>query len=354
LVSVRRIVFATQKLDAGHRNLASIVGLVDELSRRVSEVAVIADAGTLEGRPDNVTLRTFGAPRRAARLARFVGAVRAELASGADALVAHQIPVYAIAAAPFARGVPILLWYSHWKPHLPLRLSERVCAAVLSADSRSFPLHSGKVRAIGQAVDLSLFPPAPLHGQPGRLRVLALGRYSEAKGLPTIVESVAAARAAGEDVTLVLRGTASPGAEERHKAYLAELVGRLGIEEHVDLGGPVPHAELSGLFAGVDVLVNNMRAGAADRVGYEAAASCLPILASNPIYDELVAGIEPALLFARERAEELTGRLAAIAALSPEERRRIGSTLRERVEQRHSVRSWVDGLLAAVEEAARQ
>jgi glycosyltransferase involved in cell wall biosynthesis len=344
-----RIVFATQKLDPEHRILAPTLDLVDELARRVDEVAVIADDGTLDGRPANVTLRTFGARGRAARLARFAGAVRAELAPGADAFVAHQVPLYAIAAAPFARGVPILLWYSHWKAHLPLRLSERVCAAVLSADTRSFPLRSAKVRPIGQAVEMSRFPAQPPHGEIGRLRALALGRYSPAKGLPTIVEAVAAARAAGVDVSLALRGTASPGMEERHKAELAGLVRRLGLEEHVELGGPLPHAELPELFATVDVLVNNMRAGAADKAGYEAAASSLPLLASNPVYDDLAAGIEPPLLFARESPEELAERLAAVAALSPEERRRIGQTLRDRVEDRHSVRSWVDGLLAAVE-----
>jgi glycosyltransferase involved in cell wall biosynthesis len=115
----------------------------------------------------------------------------------------------------------------------------------------------------------------------------------------------------------------------------------------------VPRAELPGLFAQSDVLVNNTRAGSADKSTFEAAFSCLPVLASNPVYDELVAGIEPPLLFAPDRADELAERLAAVAALPPEARWRIGSALRERVEAGHSVRSWVDGLLAAVDEARR-
>ena len=36
------------------------------------------------------------------------------------------------------------------------------------------------------------------------------------------------------------------------------------------------------LLAEADALVNNMRAGATDKVVYEAAATCLPVLGSNP------------------------------------------------------------------------
>ena len=51
---------------------------------------------------------------------------------------------------------------------------------------------------------------------------------------------------------------------------------------------PVPRSEIPALFATHDALVNNMRAGAPDKVVYEAAAACLPVLASNPIFDELL------------------------------------------------------------------
>ncbi len=50
----------------------------------------------------------------------------------------------------------------------------------------------------------------------------------------------------------------------------------------------MPRAEIPALFAQSHVLVNNMRAGAPDKVVYEAAASCLPVLASNPVFDDLL------------------------------------------------------------------
>jgi hypothetical protein len=87
------------------------------------------------------------------------------------------------------------------------------------------------------------------------------------------------------------------------------------------------------------VLINNMRAGAPDKVVYEAAASCLPVLASNPVFDDLL----PAeLRFDRDDPESLAERLRSL-----DPRRR--PELREIVRERHSVEHWADGLLATVD-----
>ena len=97
-------------------------------------------------------------------------------------------------------------------------------------------------------------------------------------------------------------------------------------------------------FATHDALVNNMRAGAPDKVVYEAAASCLPVLASNPIFDEL---LDPEQRFARWDASGLADRIRTVAALSAEERAVLGHKLRERVAAGHSVQSWARGILGA-------
>ena len=110
------------------------------------------------------------------------------------------------------------------------------------------------------------------------------------------------------------------------------------------IGDPVPRAEIPALLATHDALVNNMRAGAPDKVVYEAAAACLPVLASNPIFDELLA---PEQRFTRWDPGSLADRIRALAAMSPEERAALGHTLRERVAASHSVQSWARGILDA-------
>ena len=108
------------------------------------------------------------------------------------------------------------------------------------------------------------------------------------------------------------------------------------------LGHAVLRSEVPGLLARADVLVNNMRAGATDKVVYEACASCTPAIASNPAFDSL---LPDELRFGREDPRSLADSLLALGARPAEERAGLGRTLRDRVAAEHSVergrtRSW--------------
>jgi len=329
---VRRLVFVTQHVDPGHPALAATVPMIAALARRVDEVVVMGFSARPESLPENARFHSFEAPLKPLRGLRFAGVLARELHAARVAVLAHMCPIYAVLAAPLARprGIPVLLWYTHWRATQTLRLAARASTAVLSVDARSFPLPSPKVRAIGHGIDVEEFPcrSAPRHDG---LRLLALGRTSRAKGLPVVAE---AARLAG--ATLEVRGPSLTPEERSHRAELE----RLGVS----VEAPVPRAEVPALFAQVDALVNNMRAGAPDKVVYEAAASCTPVFASNPVFDRL---LPEELRFNRDRPEELAARLEAFAALPVEERERLGRRLRERVEREHSVDSWADRVVQA-------
>jgi glycosyltransferase involved in cell wall biosynthesis len=329
---MRRLVFLTQSVDPDHPVLAATIPKIRALAERVDEVVVLAQSGGRAGLPANVEVRTFGAPSRVQRVWRF----ERELARAlpADAVVAHMIPAYVLLAAPLVRPrrTPLVLWYTHWKASSALSAATRLATAIVSVDRRSFPLASPKVRPIGHGIDVSEFSCTDRTGRAG-LRALVLGRYSPAKGIETILRAVQQV----EGAEVQLHGVALNDLERRHRSYLE----RLGIP----LGDAVPRTQVPELFARSDVLVNNMEAGAPDKVVYEAAAACLPVLASNPVFDELFDGYP--LLFERDSPESLAERLRWFARLEGNERAEIGRTLRERVAQRHSAGTWADGILAA-------
>src|SRR6476646_5061507 len=329
---MRRLVFLTQSVDPAHPVLAATIPKIRALAERVDEVVVLAQSGGGDGLPGNVQVRTFGAPSRAQRVWRF----ERELARAlpADAVVAHMIPAYVVLAAPMvrARRTPLLLWYTHWKASSTLRAAARLATAIVSVDRRSFPLASPKVRPIGHGIDVTEFACTDRTGRSG-LQALVLGRYSPAKGIETILRAVQ--QVDGTEVQL--HGVALNGLERRHRTDLEKL--------GIPLGDAVPRTQVPELFARSDLLVNNMEAGAPDKVVYEAAAACLPVLASNPVFDELFDGYP--LLFERDSAESLADRLRWFAGLDEGERAEIGRTLRERVALRHSVDTWAEGILAA-------
>jgi glycosyltransferase involved in cell wall biosynthesis len=347
-----RLLFVTQRVDPDDPVLAATIPKLRALAERVDELSVLAQRAEAGALPAEIGVRTFDAPTRLGRAARFERGLVAELRRRPDAVVAHMIPLYAILAAPLARplGARVVLWYTHWNAHPLLRVAERVANAITSVDRRSFPLASAKVRAIGHGIDVGDFPCRTVGGsRNGSLRLLALGRYSPAKGLDVVLLGVRLALDEGLDVRLAAHGPAGNALERGHREELGRLVSELALDERVRLEPPVRRTELPALFGEADLLVNNMRAGAPDKVVYEAAAGCLPVLASNPVFDELFDGLEARLEFARERPDELAERLRAFAALEPLARAELGRALRARVAERHSVESWADGIVAAAE-----
>ena len=347
---MRRLVFVTQTVDPADPILAATIPKLAALAARVDVLDVIAQRAAPAELPDNVRVREFGAPGRLGRGRRFAAALLGAVKRRPDAIVCHMIPLYAILAAPLARPrrIRVVLWYTHWNATWKLRVAERVSDAVVSVDRRSFPLRSDKVRAIGHGIDLADFPCRAEEASPnGALRLLALGRYSPAKGLDVVLRGVRRCLDDGLDVRLTAHGPTASGLEREHRAELGGLVAELDLAGRVRLEEAVPRRELPALFAQADLLVNNMRAGAPDKVVYEACAGCLPTVASNPVFDELFAGLEPGLGFPRERPDELAERLQAFAALDPSARAGLGRELRARVAARHSVDSWADGILEA-------
>jgi glycosyltransferase involved in cell wall biosynthesis len=334
---MRRLVFLTQRVDPDDPVLAATIPKIRALAERVDEVVVLAQsAAPANGLPENVRVRTFGSSRRLGRALLFERELRRSLP--ADAVVAHMIPVYVLLSAPLVRPrrIPLLLWFTHWKRSRTLDAAALAATRIVSVDRRSFPIDSAKVRPIGHGIDVSEFPcvepdPCPT------LRLLVLGRYSPAKGIPTILRAVEEARSGGLEVDVELHGTASNELERAHRGELDAL--------GFPLGDAVPRSELPQLFSRSDALVNNMEAGAPDKVVYEAAASCLPVLASNPVFDELFEGYE--LGFDRDDPASLAERLRWLAGLGAVERRELGRTLRERVVSRHSVDTWADGIIEA-------
>src|SRR5438552_13458066 len=210
-----RLVFVTQRVDSQHPALAATIPKIRALAERVDELVVLAQSGSPDELPAGLELHTFDAASRVRRGMTFERALARALP--ADAVVAHMVPLYVVLAAPLVRPrrIPLVLWFTHWKASRLLRLAERLSTAVVSVDRRSFPLESAKVRAIGHGIDVSEFPCIPARDR-RPFRALVLGRYSPAKGLPTILEAVRSL----DGVELTVHGAALNEAERAHRREL--------------------------------------------------------------------------------------------------------------------------------------
>ena len=330
-----KLVVVTQQVDPESPVLGATVGKLRALAARVDELVVVADSAVEGALPGNCRVRTFRSRLRAGRGVRFESALARELGGRPRpaAVLAHMCPIYAVLAAPVARplGTRVMLWFTHWRRSRLLAAAERASNVVLSVDPRTFPLPSRKLVAIGHGIDIADLPCAERAGR-DELTLLALGRTSPAKGLETMLRAVALV----PHVRLRVIGPSLTEEERVHRIALERLVIDLQLLDRVDIRPPVPRHTVPGLFGEVDALVNDMRPGATDKVVYEAAATCLPVLASNPAFDTL---LPPELRFEHGDADGLA---LAIVGLLDRDRNALGRRLREVVVREHSVETWAD------------
>jgi glycosyltransferase involved in cell wall biosynthesis len=331
-----RLVVVTQEVDPASPVLGATVAKLRALAERVDELVVLADSAVEGALPDNCRVRPFRARLRAGRGLRFESALARELGRRPRpaAVLAHMCPIYAVLAAPVARplGVRVMLWFTHWRKSRLLATAERLSTTVLSVDHRTFPLSSRKLVAIGHGIDVSDLHCVERPTRDNELTLLALGRTSPSKGLETIVRAVALV----PGVRLLVIGPSTTEEERLHKIALERLVIDLGLLDRVDIRHAVPRHTVPGLFGEVDALVNDMRAGATDKVVYEAAATCMPVLASNPAFDTL---LPPELRFP---SGDVDGLALSIVGLLGVDRTALGRSLREIVVREHSVETWAD------------
>ena len=250
------------------------------------------------GRRARRALRHRGAGRRAGERARARvrradagcsaarGSTRAlarELRPRPIGVVAHMVPLYAVLAAPLVRPLAHparALVHALEGPRGRARGREASARRSSSVDARSFPLASQKVHAIGHGIDVAEFAcaDAPRRRAAARARARPLLAGEGARDDPARGAALAGVARRGARLRRDVRGrtSASSSGSRASSASTPSSAARCRARE-------VP-----ALFARSHVLVNNMRAGAPDKVVYEAAASCLPVLASNPVFDDLL------------------------------------------------------------------
>jgi glycosyltransferase involved in cell wall biosynthesis len=167
--------------------------------------------------------------------------------------------------------------------------------------------------------------------------ILFVGELRALKGIDVLIEAVAALRDRGGGApTLLIVGS---GPDE---AALRQQVGALGLAPSTTFSPPLP---IRTAFAMGRVMVVPSRAESLPYVVLEAAAAGVPLVATRVGGIPEIFGEQADRLVAPGDYGALAGALAQILARSDPERRAEAAALRERVRDRFSLDTMVDGVL---------
>jgi glycosyltransferase involved in cell wall biosynthesis len=351
----------TQKVDLDDDVLGFTHTWVNKLAERVAHLHVLAlSVGRHELR-ENVTLYSMGKERGAGRWRRLVNFTRVVaplvLRRRVQVVFVHMVPLYAILAAPWTKlaRVPMVMWYAHGHVSYTLKIAHRLVERVVSSTAEGFRLPSAKLVIVGQGIDTDIFKPAEGARPERPFTVLSVGRISPVKDYETLIEAadVLVNQQGWRDLRFVVVGDAGTPEQVAYRERLLAEVQQQGLVGHFEFTGAVPHSGVAQYHQQADLFVNLSHTDSLDKAVLEAMACGIPVLTCNEAFEDLLGGLAPRLTFTVGDVEELADRTVDLLSLSDDDRRSLGSELRDRVVLKHNLAGLVDRLIAVFKEVIR-
>lgn len=262
------------------------------------------------------------------------------------ACFAHMNQLFAIMGAPLLMvyRIPQTLWYAHKATPRTLWLAEKLVDKVVTSSAEGFRMPSRKLHIIGQGIDTALFSPAPKPNK-GAFTLVSTGRLAPVKRLETIISALnVLVNQQHKDVRLRLVGSAPPEHAD-YENQLHHLVAEYVLQERVDFVGAVAYENLPTEYHRADAMVNMSQTGSMDKAVLEAMACEVPVITANEAYQKMLTEWADTLLVPPESPEVLPIRLAQIVSTPPDERAKLGHTLRQIVVTEHSLERLIGKLL---------
>lgn len=207
---------------------------------------------------------------------------------------------------------------------------------------------TGPSEVLHNAVDTSVFTPAPSDPDPARLTLILGGNQDHRYRLSSALETLALLVRAGDPVRLLVTGRFRWGGDEAAATAEAHaLVHSLQLSDHVSFLGPYPPAEAHALLRRAHVLLHTQYNDACPGLVVEAMACGLPVVYSKSggtpelVGAEAGIGIPVGLSFDRHlppAPEALADAVRAIAR----DRERFASAARRRAVERFDIRPWLE------------
>jgi glycosyltransferase involved in cell wall biosynthesis len=277
-----RILFITQKLK---QQDAFGVLWVREFIRQGFDVTVICLEGS--GETFEFPVHTLGKENGASRFRSILRFEKLITTLSYDRVFIHMAPVWYTLGCWWwlLRGIPVYLWYTHYKMQLGVRLFGWFGTRFFCATAQSLPQYEGSLKktVTGHGIDLSFWKQRPnMASDPKKL--LVCHRLSRSKRLELTLRALLLLDGYSLDVYGI-------EAEPDYVSEMKKLVQDLGLQSRVTFHGTVPMSALPQIYSEHRLLFN-MASETIDKTMIEVmTCGCYPV---TTVANAKAIGLQPA------------------------------------------------------------
>lgn len=262
-------------------------------------------------------------------------------------LFSHMTEVQSSILALFTKVMKIrhILWYAHKSRSVYLRWCSLWIDTILTSTRASCPLENRKVRAIGQAVDDSLFTYNETFEFIESHRWIHVGRIDPSKNIMLIIEQFHSYQKLEPKAILRLVGSPTPG-NEKYLEAVEQRVKELGLK-NIELLGKRNQIEIIELLRQSDLFIHAFQ-GSLDKTLVEATMVGIPVVTYNLEFRKEFFGWQKN---PDQQSDEqyFHNELKAFLGASVDQRKRISISNHTLAVRNHSQKSWISHLLAEIE-----
>lgn len=336
----------TRKVDKNEHLAGFTYNWVKKIGEQVDELRVISwQEGDNSGLPPNIKVYPLKTKEnKLIKIAKFKMLVWRNIKS-VDGVFCHQMPIYTILAAPFAKlyGKKIVSWYMHRQVDFKMRLMEKLSDVILSASKESFRLPSKKIVITGHGIDIDLFKPTESISQDKIFKIISVGRISPTKDYESMIKAVDILVGQGfKDIRLTIIGEAGLAEQTTYFENLKQMVIKMNLQTNVEFLGSKPNAEIPTYLAQSNVSINLSGTGSIDKAVLEAMACGCLVLTSNEAFKEI---LPPELMVEMNNPKKLAEKIKRLIALPKYKADELRHELRQEVVKNHNLDNLVKKII---------
>lgn len=345
---MKNLVVITQKVDINDDLLGFFASWLCEFAKHFDNVFVIAlGVGTYD-LPANVHVYSLGKERNSSRLLRVLRlyTLLFRFIPNSAGVFAHMSPIFALASWPitFLFGKKNILWYLHRSNTFRLRLTARLCDAIVTANKESLTITKGRIIETGHGIDTSLFAVSRTWQENGErpIEIISVGRISPIKNYETLIQAAKYLQEKGIPFHVSIIGRPFSKADMQYLKRLQELTRQLEVEDKIIFWGFVPYSRISYYYKKSDLVVNLAPPGGIDKAVLEGMAAGCIVFTSNTAFSKYFGDYSRDLVFSFNNDDDLTDKISKAYSLSPREKENISNYLVKSVNQNHSLDSLIE------------